>query len=204
MDDLPEGDERLEQDLSDDLLPYHSSATERDAACASSSCFPTTSGTSRLSTASLIVLGFFFATCPIPRKYMGASPLRQLLIVLIASLITLPPPLHRRLLGNPKRMIRVAVSYAGLFISLYALFGASDEIHIETRLRSLVSYRQHEGHVLGYFTRLILLTLGYFIQKKAGMHSTNRILGTYILCLAWIYSDAPMTLIDLARQREHW
>ncbi len=91
-----------------------------------------------------------------------------------------------------------------IFISMYAIFGAANEVRIEARWRSLLWYRQHGGCELGPLTRLILIVSGYCMQKLSEHHSTIRILGAYLLCIAWIYADAPMTIIDLARQRERW
>ncbi len=194
--------ETPEWDRQDDVLPYHSS-TRNEIPPTPRSWKLLAFETSRLRVLVLVVFGTFLAACPVPRKYMTSYALRQILITFVASLVTFPP-LRGRSLSYPKRVLRILIAYFGFYISMFAIFGAADEIRIELRWQSLLWYPIHESYQLGYLFRVILVMVGYGIQKAAGIHSTVRILGTYLLCLAWVYIDAPLTIIDLARGRERW
>ncbi|KAK6079859.1 hypothetical protein SCUP515_03700 [Seiridium cupressi] len=149
-----------------------------------------------------IVFGIFLATCPIPRFYL-ANPLRTILITFDAALVTFAT--SRRVVLNDKgRLRRILVAWLGFSLSMYAIFGASDEVHIDLRWRSLLWYQTYEGLRLGYLSRWVLILVGYAVQKSAGLHSRNRILGSYLLSLLWVYADMPTTIFDHARGREYW
>ncbi|KAH8891736.1 hypothetical protein GQ53DRAFT_746231 [Thozetella sp. PMI_491] len=148
-------------------------------------------------------LGFFLAACPLPRKYLSGLYTRRLLITLVASLTTFPS-LRGRLMNRHKRLRRVLMAYAGFYLSMYALFGAADEVRVELHWRSSLWYQLAGSLQLGYLSRLFLAAAGFSLQKFAGIHSAMRILATYLLCVLWMYIDVPLTIFDMARGREYW
>lgn len=156
----------------------------------------------RLVVLTYLVFGTFLASCPIPRKTL-LHPIRVFLINLVAILVTSTP--SRRANSKSRESLRrAAVAYLGFFLSMYAIFGAADEVHIETRWQSLLWYSNYDSFKLGLLTRWILLFSGYRIQRFAGVHARNRILASYLLSLFWVYVDTPTTFFDHARGRTHW
>lgn len=150
----------------------------------------------------LLVLSVFLASCPIPRALLSDS-LRLVLTTFVASLTTFAAS-HRVLLSRRERILRTLAAYSGFYLSMYAIFGASDGVHIDLRWQSLLWYPTYKGFQLGYGSRWVLIFLGYRIQKSAGLHSRNSILGSYLLSLVLVYIDIPTTIFDLARGRAHW
>jgi hypothetical protein len=150
----------------------------------------------------LLVLGIFLASCPIPRMHL-AYPLRILLITFDASLVTFETP-RRGVVSRRERVLRTLTAYFGYYLSMYSIFGASDEIHMNLQWQALFWYPTYKGFHLGYITRWILIFCGYRIQISARLHSRSRIISAYLLSLLLVYIDMPTTIFDLARGRQHW
>ncbi|KAH8900691.1 hypothetical protein GQ53DRAFT_740645, partial [Thozetella sp. PMI_491] len=185
----------------DGTLPYHNpSARSHSAATARRPSV--LSGLKRSPVLALLVLGVFLGACPIPRKHMNGL-LRQFLITVVVSVIMTPAP-RSEVFSQPKRVERLLVANAGFYLSLYGMFGAANEVHVEMGHESLLMYRTPLGWNLGYLSRMLLAAGGFCIQKSAGVHSTKRILGGYLLCMLLLYFDVPSTLIHLAVGGDRW
>ncbi|KAH8671417.1 hypothetical protein BX600DRAFT_248155 [Xylariales sp. PMI_506] len=151
-----------------------------------------------------VILGVFLASCPIPRYFL-IYPLRIILITFNVTLIIFPLSRpYRRSVHRRNQIIRTLVAYFGFYLSIYALIGASQEVHIELRWQSLLWYRSSTSYTLGYLGRCILTLMGYYIQVSAGLHSRRCILGSYLLSIVSVFADMPTTIFDLARGRPRW
>ena len=150
-----------------------------------------------------LVAGTFVASCPLPRKALPQW-LRLVLIIFAASLVTAPPLRNSRLLSLQFPWRRLGAAYAGLAIAAFSLFALADEVHLELRWMSMFGYQSPSGLRLGYFSRCAFAVLGFAIQKATRLSSTRRVLAAYLLCIVWLYIDAPLTLLSLASGREHW
>ncbi|KAH7038149.1 uncharacterized protein B0I36DRAFT_76073 [Microdochium trichocladiopsis] len=152
----------------------------------------------------VFLIGAFLATCPRPRHWIP-YPARQILIMVCASLLVIPPSLRRSVSFGPSvRARRLLMSYAGMALAMYALVFASDDVHIEYRWDTLIWHSTLEGPQLGYLTRTLLAVAGMVIHRTAGLHSNTRIVAAYLLSILAVYADTPMTLIDLAKGRPRW
>ncbi|KAK8083337.1 hypothetical protein PG996_002118 [Apiospora saccharicola] len=173
------------------------------------------------------ILGTFLATCPIPRQQIPQLP-RLALMTLSASLVTLLSPslsirccfcccrgrrrLRRLRRGGPageKPIVarRLIVAYLGLYLASYALFGLAEEVGFETSSFGAVVWGHRTAAVgvqPGYVARAVMVVVGFALQRASGLFSTWRILATYLLLLAWVYADAPITILSLATGRKHW
>lgn len=168
------------------------------------------------------ILGTFLATCPIPRQHVPQLP-RLALMTFCASLVTLLSPSlsircccccrghRRRRRGGPteKPIVarRLIVAYLGLYLAAYALFGLAEEVGFETNSVGAVVFGHRTAAVglqPGYVTRAVMLVVGFALHRASGLFSTWRILATYLLLLAWVYADAPITILSLAIGRKHW
>lgn len=189
-------------EYSDSVLPYQNSSAQDASGINSKWLKSSRFRTDHFLLLIQLVFGTFLATCPIPRWSL-TYPLRIILITAVAALVTYATP-RRVVLSNRERIRRVVWAYLGFSLSMYAVFGASHEVHIDTRWQSWLWYPVYNGIQLGYLTRLVMIVLGYNVQKSAGLHSRNRILGSYFLSLVWVYADFPTTIFDHARGRTHW
>lgn len=205
---LPADSEEVRQDGGLDLgyqdaaLPFENDAV-RDRPAAKPRPWKTFVPRRRLWVTSILVLfGFFLAVLSAPRKKMDQD-IRLFLITLDASLVTLP---ITRIwsFSSEERVRRLATAYLGFYLSMFAMFGASDEVHIDMQWRSLLWYQVYDGFRLGYALRLVLAIAGFYIQRRAGLYSAKRILETYILATVWIYTDLVTTISGLARGRQRW
>ncbi|KAK8032969.1 hypothetical protein PG991_002367 [Apiospora marii] len=168
------------------------------------------------------ILGSFLATCPIPRQHVPQLP-RLALMTLCASLVTLLSPglsircccccrgRRRRRRGGPaeKPIVarRLIVAYLGLYLASYALFGLAEEVGFETSSVGAVVFGHRTAAVglqPGYVARAVMVVVGFALQRASGLFSTWRVLATYLLLLAWVYADAPITILSLATGRKHW
>ncbi|KAK6842493.1 hypothetical protein PG989_009027 [Apiospora arundinis] len=176
------------------------------------------------------ILGTFLSTCPVPRQLIPQLP-RLALMTLCASLVTLLYPnvnircycycccccrrrgsrtrsLRRG--GTTKKPIvvrRLVAAYLGLYLAAYALFGLAEEVGFETSSVGAVVFGHRTAAVgtqPGYVARAVIVVVGFALQRASGLFSTTRILATYLLLLAWVYADAPITLISLATGRKRW
>jgi hypothetical protein len=157
---------------------------------------------SRWRVLAILTFGTFLATCPLPRQHVPSS-LRIFLIATTASLLLLPTKRH---FDIGAFVARLAVSYLGFYLSIYAIFGAADEVHLEMRLQSLLWFPGHWDRDWrpGYLTRLALVVASWGIVRRVGLYSTGWMVKTWLLCFAWIYADVGLTTFDMARGREHW
>lgn len=155
----------------------------------------------------VFLTGSFFATCPEPRQWLP-YPARQLLVVVCATLIVIPPTLRRSgtslFFGPTARAKRLLMSYSGMALALYALIFTSDDVHLEYHWNTLIWYSTLGGPQLGYLTRTALAVIGVVVHRAARLHSKTRIAMAYALCVVGVYADVPMTLIDLAKGRPKW
>jgi len=155
----------------------------------------------------VFLIGSFFATCPEPRQWLP-FPARQILVVLCATLVVIPPTLRRSgtslFFGPTARAKRLLMSYSGMALALYALIFTSDDVHLEYHWNTLIWYNTLEGPQLGYLTRTVLAVIGVVVHRAARLHSNTRIVMAYALCVVGVYADVPMTLIDLAKGRPRW
>jgi hypothetical protein len=201
--DAQEDTALLESESQDEVLPYQLEARESHYDAPSKRDgfkLPKIAWFWRL--LPMLTFGTFLATCPLPRKYIPHA-LRYILMTFTASLVTFPASCQRK---NIVVMQRILVAYLGFYLSVYAFFGCTDEVHFESRWQSLLWSQEHWGYGLrlGYLSRLALVLVAWFIMKRSRLYPARRILKTWLLCFVWIYADLPLTLVDLARQREHW
>ncbi|KAK7969441.1 hypothetical protein PG988_008514 [Apiospora saccharicola] len=159
------------------------------------------------------ILGTFLATCPIPRQQIPQLP-RLALMTLSASLVTLLSPASASAAASaaaaavkPIVARRLIVAYLGLYLASYALFGLAEEVGFETSSFGAVVWGHRTAAVgvqPGYVARAVMVVVGFALQRASGLFSTWRILATYLLLLAWVYADAPITILSLATGRKHW
>ncbi|KAK8048764.1 hypothetical protein PG994_010494 [Apiospora phragmitis] len=171
------------------------------------------------------ILGTFLSTCPITRQSVPQLP-RLALITLCASLVTLLSPslsvsiriccccCRRRGRGRrggpakePIVARRLIAAYLGLYLAAYALFGLAEEVGFETSSVGAVVFGHRTvavGLQPGYVARAVMVAVGFAMQRASGLFSTCHILATYLLLLAWVYADAPITILSLATGRKHW
>ncbi|KAK8114188.1 uncharacterized protein PG998_001323 [Apiospora kogelbergensis] len=173
------------------------------------------------------ILGTFLSTCPVPRQLVPQLP-RLALMTLCASLVTLLYPsinircyccccfcCRRRYRGlrrggtikKPIVARRLVAAYLGLYLAAYALFGLAEEVGFETSSVGAVIFGHRTAAVgtqPGYVARAVIVVAGFALQRASGLFSTPRILATYLLLLAWVYADAPITIISLATGRKRW
>ncbi|KXJ94719.1 hypothetical protein Micbo1qcDRAFT_159985, partial [Microdochium bolleyi] len=153
----------------DDVLPSHVSPAKDDKSGARWLSRLGQMAIAHVSAIICFIVGAFFATCPRPRHWIP-YPFRQILVMILASLIVIPPSLLRRTgssFGPTVRMRRLLMSYAGMAIAMYALVFTSDDVHIEFRWDSLIWYSTYDGPQLGYLTRTLLAVAG-FTMHRAG------------------------------------
>ncbi|KAH6658078.1 hypothetical protein BKA67DRAFT_656306 [Truncatella angustata] len=148
-----------------------------------------------------IVFGTFLASCPIPRLYLNHA-FRVIFISIMAALVTCPSP--RRAGHSKERLTQELFNAFGFCLSMYAIFGAADEVHIDWQWHSLLACRTYDGYQPGYLSRVMFIYIGLRLQRYAGLHSQSRILGAYLLSLVWVYADFPTTIFDHARGRVNW
>ncbi|KAK8089886.1 hypothetical protein PG997_004847 [Apiospora hydei] len=152
------------------------------------------------------ILGTFLATCPIPRQSVPQLP-RLALMTLCTSLVTLFSPAGGRTTKKPIVARRLIVAYLGLYLAAYALFGLAEEVGFETSSVGAVVFGHRTAAVglqPGYGARALMVAVGFALQRASGLFSTCRILATYLLLMAWVYADAPLTILSLATGRKHW
>lgn len=192
-------------ELDDDftsVLPFQNSPVKDDTAQNLNWFRSSAFGSEHLLVLGQLIYGIFLASCPIPRFYLS----QFIRVVLIAhAAIWVTSALSRRGTQNKSgNWRRLLIAYLGFYLSIYAIFGAADEVHLDLRWTSLLWNTTHEGFQVGYLSRCLCIFIGYCIQRSAGIHSRTRILGSYLLSLFWVYADTTTTIIDHARGREYW
>ncbi|ORY58739.1 uncharacterized protein BCR38DRAFT_446447 [Pseudomassariella vexata] len=183
----------------DDVLPYH--AADEDTQDQVAPSLKTRFGR-RASWRFILVitLGFFLATCPVPKRNMPFY-MWLALTTFTASLMSSP----FRAYGRPKKLVRrILVAYLGFFLAVYAFFGAAEEIHIDFWRQGLFWYHGLNRFRPGYLARSLMVVTGYHMQKSSGLYARGQILRMYLLCFVWVYADVGLTTFDLARGRQQW
>ncbi|KAK8139592.1 hypothetical protein PG984_000715 [Apiospora sp. TS-2023a] len=157
------------------------------------------------------ILGTFLATCPIPRQQIPQLPRLALMTLCAsppsASVVASAAAAAVVAFAKPIVARRLIVAYLGLYLASYALFGLAEEVGFETSSFAAVVWGHRTAAVgvqPGYVARAVMVVVGFALQRASGLFSTWRILATYLLLLAWVYADAPITILSLATGRKHW